>query len=113
MRPKFWTPILAILLVGIGYLIFFIQSPVETHRLTDLSRTISSSNGSTLELRLNSKGYWRQKVELEEIDPLLIKMLIAYEDKRFYKHKGVDPIAIGRALLDLIREKRIVSGASH
>ena len=112
MMPKFWTPIFAILLVGIGYLIFFIQSPVETHRLTDLSRTISSSNGSTLELRLNSKGYWRQKVELEEIDPLLIKMLIAYEDKRFYKHKGVDPIAIGRAFLDLIREKRIVSGAS-
>ena len=39
-------------------------------------------------------------------------MLIAYEDQKFWSHKGVDPQAIIRATYDFITSGRIVSGAS-
>ncbi len=41
-----------------------------------------------------------------------MRMLIAYEDRRFYEHYGIDPLAIGRAGLQLVTNGRIVSGAS-
>jgi penicillin-binding protein 1C len=39
-------------------------------------------------------------------------MLIAYEDKRFYQHPGVDPIALIRALGQWLKNGYIISGGS-
>ena len=39
-------------------------------------------------------------------------MLVAYEDKRFYRHGGVDLLALGRAFRDVVTTGRITSGAS-
>src|SRR5262249_59175771 len=39
-------------------------------------------------------------------------LLLAYEDKRFRSHHGVDPLALGRAMAQLVTHGRIVSGAS-
>lgn len=38
--------------------------------------------------------------------------LLCFEDKRFYKHPGVDPLSISRAIKSNISAKKIVSGAS-
>ncbi len=38
--------------------------------------------------------------------------LIAVEDRRFYSHPGIDPIAVARATRDNLRAGRVVSGAS-
>jgi penicillin-binding protein 1C len=38
--------------------------------------------------------------------------IVAYEDKRFYRHPGVDPIALTRALYLNLRHRRVVSGGS-
>ena len=52
------------------------------------------------------------KTELDEISPLILKTIIAKEDKYFYSHPGVNPAAIGRAAVrNLLRLKR-TSGAS-
>src|ERR1700733_10009198 len=40
------------------------------------------------------------------------KLLLAYEDKRFYSHGGVDPLALSRAAIQLITRGHIVSGGS-
>src|SRR5262249_15949388 len=40
------------------------------------------------------------------------KLLFAYEDKRFYSHDGVDPLALCRAAYQLITREHIVSGGS-
>src|SRR3546814_1771861 len=47
-----------------------------------------------------------------EIDPLYLAMLTAIEDRRFAKHPGVDPLAIVRALGQMLAAGRVVSGAS-
>ena len=49
---------------------------------------------------------------IDEVDPDLVAALLAYEDRRFFSHFGVDPIALARAALSLVTEGRAVSGAS-
>ena len=61
---------------------------------------------------LTTDEKWRMKTELDEISPLLRKTIIAKEDKYFYSHPGVNPIAVTRAFFkNLFRMKR-TSGAS-
>jgi penicillin-binding protein 1C len=57
-------------------------------------------------------GRWRLPVDHAQVDERYLRMLIAFEDRRFRSHAGVDPIAIGRAAWQLARNGRIVSGAS-
>jgi len=38
--------------------------------------------------------------------------MLAYEDRRFYPHVGVDPIAVVRTALSFLTTGRVVSGAS-
>ena len=66
-----------------------------------------------LSLYANEAGRWRLKTDIDRVDPQFLKMLVAYEDKRFHEHHGVDPLAIaagGRAVPRATA--RIVSGGS-
>ena len=47
-----------------------------------------------------------------DVDPGYLKLLLAYEDRRFHSHAGVDPLALGRAALQLVTRGHIVSGGS-
>ena len=51
-------------------------------------------------------------VSLEELPRDYIDSVVAVEDKRFYRHKGIDMIAIGRALCNDIRAGALVEGGS-
>lgn len=57
-------------------------------------------------------GRWRLQADLSAIDRRFIDMLIAYEDRRFYSHAGVDPLAMLRAVGQLVSNGRVVSGGS-
>ena len=54
----------------------------------------------------------RVLVPLAKISPYLQKAVVAIEDKRFFKHEGVDWRAIARALLVDVRQGKIVEGGS-
>jgi 1A family penicillin-binding protein len=54
----------------------------------------------------------RHDVPLSEIPADLQHAFIAVEDHRFFKHPGVDPIALGRAMVRNIREPGTVEGGS-
>jgi len=51
-------------------------------------------------------------VPLSQVPRVLQDAVIATEDRRFYYHWGVDPIGIGRAVLQNYRRGRIVEGGS-
>lgn len=57
-------------------------------------------------------GRWRLPVEPAEVDQRYLKMLFAFEDRRFYQHHGVDARSVIRAVLQAARHGRLVSGAS-
>src|SRR5690606_31412917 len=78
----------------------------------DFSAELRDRNGATLNVLANSQGRWRLPVELDAVDPQFLRLLIAYEDKRFYSHHGVDFLALGRAAWQWLGSGRIVSGGS-
>ena len=59
-----------------------------------------------------SDGRWRLATRLDLVDPDYIRMLIAYEDKRFYNHSGVDLTAMFRASYQALTRGKIISGGS-
>ena len=62
---------------------------------------------------LSPDDKWRLKTSLERIDPKFVDALVALEDKRFYDHHGVDPIAVARALwTDVIHARRVSGGST-
>lgn len=67
-------------------------------------------DGTLLRAFQVSDGRWR--LAPGTVDPLLIHMLIAWEDRRFSDHGGVDPVAMLRAAGQAARHGRIVSGGS-
>lgn len=76
------------------------------------SVTIVAANGNLLRPFTSSGGYWRIPVALDEVDPRLITFLLAYEDRRFFEHDGIDRRAMLRAAFQLITNGRVISGAS-
>ena len=49
---------------------------------------------------------------IEEMPDDYINAVIAVEDRRFYKHNGIDPISIGRAIITDIKEMSLAEGGS-
>lgn len=76
------------------------------------SPVVVDQNGALLRAFTDPNGRWRLPVRLEEVDPHFIDFLIAFEDKRFRTHQGVDPRAALRALWQAATSGRVVSGAS-
>jgi penicillin-binding protein 1C len=51
-------------------------------------------------------------VPLEKVSSLFLQAIVAAEDRRFWQHGATDPKAIGRAIVQAVQARRIVSGAS-
>lgn len=57
-------------------------------------------------------GRWRLAQPLATVDPRYLALLIAYEDQRYYAHRGVDLRALARAGWQSLLAGRVVSGGS-
>jgi penicillin-binding protein 1C len=69
-------------------------------------------DGEIAHVFVSPDGRWRPEVRLAEIDPSYVRALLRLEDRRFFRHLGVDPIAILRAVTSNLARGRRVSGAS-
>jgi penicillin-binding protein 1C len=86
--------------------------PLSLARAEELSVTVLDRNDRLLRAYAAPDGRWRLPAEVEEVDPRYLAMLIAYEDKRFRSHPGVDLRALLRAGWQLVRHQRVISGGS-
>jgi penicillin-binding protein 1C len=77
-----------------------------------VSREVLDKDGRLLRAFATPGGYWRLKTTAADVDPQFVRMLVAYEDRRFQEHSGVDGLALLRAAGQFIGNRRIVSGAS-
>ncbi|MEP2774812.1 MAG: penicillin-binding protein 1C [Luteolibacter sp.] len=78
-----------------------VASPVLLDRHGDPIRYLTSSDFSR-----------SAPAQLSEIPKPLIDSTLAAEDKRFYRHHGIDIFATARAAWDFARHRRVISGGS-
>jgi penicillin-binding protein 1C len=86
--------------------------PPDLSRLADRSTLVVDGDGRLLTPFTARDGIWRLPVAVDQVDARYLRMLVAYEDKRFDSHWGVDPLALSRAVAQWARAGRVVSGAS-
>ncbi|MDP7422545.1 MAG: penicillin-binding protein 1C [bacterium] len=73
---------------------------------------VRAADGTVLRIFPEKNDYcWIPKT-LDHFSPALLEATIAVEDKRFYRHHGVDLLAVMRAGISNVINRRVVSGAS-
>jgi len=78
----------------------------------ETSVTVLDRDNRLLRAFTTKDGRWRLPLDVNEVDPRYLAMLMAFEDKRFYEHGGVDYYAFLRAAYLLARHGEILSGGS-
>jgi penicillin-binding protein 1C len=101
----------ALAAVGAGWWIASLD-PLPRPDDIEYSTLVVGRDGALLRPYATSHGRWRLPATVQEVDPRYVATLLAYEDRRFRWHPGVDPLALARAAYQWARHGRIVSGGS-
>ena len=86
---------IALLIIGNGYTMY--KEAIEKEPLEEKVTEIRSKESYT---------------EFSELPQMYVNAVISVEDKRFFKHGGIDIIAIGRAAINDIKAMSYVEGGS-
>ncbi|KPW91592.1 Penicillin-binding protein 1C [Pseudomonas savastanoi] len=78
----------------------------------DLARVVLAEDGTPLWRFADANGVWRYPVSNEQVSPYYLEALLTYEDRWFYSHPGVNPLALVRATWQNLSSARVVSGGS-
>ncbi|WP_416365081.1 peptidoglycan glycosyltransferase PbpC [Pseudomonas sp. NFX183] len=78
----------------------------------DLARVVLAEDGTPLWRFADANGVWRYPVQTREVSPYYLDALLTYEDRWFYEHPGVNPLALVRATWQNLTGARVVSGGS-
>ena len=78
----------------------------------DLARVVLAEDGTPLWRFADANGVWRYPVQTDEVSPYYLEALLTYEDRWFYQHPGVNPLALGRAAWQNLSGGRVLSGGS-
>jgi len=113
-----WRPIVAsiagavALSAAAGAGCIYSLGPPPLGQNLDTSHIVLDREGRLLRAYATGEGRWRLPATAKDVDPRFLKLLFAYEDKRFQSHHGVDPMAMARAALLFSTSGHIVSGGS-
>jgi penicillin-binding protein 1A len=112
-RRWLWTGVLAVLTVMLAVCLVygFWASSFDLNQVREMSErsTVYDMDGKVYS-RLQGEN--RVTVKLDEVSPDFVKALLAREDSRFYKHRGVDPIGVLRAVVRNVGRGSAREGAS-
>lgn len=108
--------VLTLLLAGLVWFAFFALPEPLFSRPT--STVLLSRQGELLSARIAEDGQWRFPAQIgaaekeEQVPEKFRQALLHFEDRDFYRHPGVNPVAIVRALKQNLEAGRVVSGGS-
>lgn len=97
--------LLALLLLDIAF-------PLPLPRGRDSATVVTARDGSPLRAFADAQGVWRYPATPEQVSPLYVQALLGYEDRWFWRHPGINPVAMLRAGGQMLGSRRIVSGGS-
>ncbi|WP_083581535.1 PBP1A family penicillin-binding protein [Oceanicella actignis] len=100
------------LILGAATLFFYAQLPPAEALLDGRARgsvTLLDRDGQVFAWRGQQYG---GAIRAGELSPHLVNAVIATEDRRFWRHWGVDPLGLARAMAANLRAGRLVQGGS-
>lgn len=86
--------------------------PPQLPKARDTSTLVVARDGTPLRAFADADGVWRYPATPESVSPLYLEALLHYEDRWFWRHPGVNPIALLRAGGQLLTSGEVVSGGS-
>lgn len=107
-----WGKRLCISILAIFLLFLLLNFVFPLPDRVEYSTVITDDRGEIINAYLTEDEKWRMQTSLDEISPLLRKTIIAKEDKYFYRHIGVNPVAVMRAFYNNLTRGKTTSGAS-
>jgi penicillin-binding protein 1C len=106
-RPWLWLPLCLVLVLALADRLFPLPLPSD-----DLARVVLAEDGTPLWRFADRDGVWRYPVSPDQVSPYYLEALLTYEDRWFYQHPGVNPLALGRAAWQNLSGGRVLSGGS-
>jgi penicillin-binding protein 1C len=76
------------------------------------STEVVARDGESLREALSAAGQRSRRIDPDHLPDALVRATLAAEDARFFRHPGLDPLAIARALWHDLRAGRMVEGGS-
>lgn len=104
--------LLAILLLLTAAMLLDLAYPLPLPRGRDAGAVVLARDDTPLRAFADRGGIWRYPVDAGQVSPLYLQALLNYEDRWFWRHRGVNPVALLRAGGQWLRNGRVVSGGS-
>jgi penicillin-binding protein 1C len=86
--------------------------PPQPGRAAPFATIVAARDGTPLRAFPDRAHVWRHPVALGDVSPLYLEAIVAYEDRAFWWHPGVNPWALARAGWQWLAHGRVVSGGS-
>src|SRR5215467_8860506 len=86
--------------------------PPDQSRYREASLEILARDGEPLRVFTTRDCMLRLATSPDDVDPRYLNLLLQVEDRHFWRHPGVDPLALARAVWQLIRLTRRVRGST-
>ena len=103
-------------IAGVGYLFTQVPLPAKDPPLLQTTffcaADVTSGCNADNSLAQLSGGEDRVTVTYDQIPPVLVDAVLSAEDRTFFKHGGVDPVGVGRALWADLRSSGSQQGGS-
>ncbi|TLX22166.1 penicillin-binding protein 1C [Thermomonas fusca] len=117
LRRQRWRRLLAWLRWGTAALLLTLlvldfAFPLPLPKGRDSATVVTARDGSPLRAFADAGGVWRYPATPEQVSPLYVQALLGYEDRWFWRHPGINPVAMLRAGAQMLASRRIVSGGS-
>lgn len=105
-KRLFWFGAIVIILAGL----YYSALPAELFH-TPYSYVLEDSEGNLLSASVAADGQWRFPLT-QHVSDKFAKAVVLFEDKRFYRHYGVDVLALARAIRQNLKAGKVISGGS-
>ena len=92
-----WWALLAAEVVLIGAMLLDLAFPLPLPSAHGGGAVVLARDGTPLRAFADRKGVWRYPVQADAVSPLYLQALVGYEDRWFWRHPGVNPVALARA----------------
>ncbi|MDR2871192.1 MAG: penicillin-binding protein 1C [Xanthomonadaceae bacterium] len=93
-------------------LLLDISFPPPLPRASQTATVVVAKDGTPLRAFADAEGVWRYPATPDSVSPLYLQALLNYEDRWFWRHPGINPVAMARAGKQWLLSGRIVSGGS-